>query len=759
MQRFRSLQPMRDKLFRRLVLPYLLLMLAAVLVVSAVFFVFQVNTYQKELLERAEVSVHTADSFQDLLFDNVENLALTVLFDAQTEKLGQPASAAQDALRGFDYMSMLSSVQLANTMINSVWVWDADAGRVYTSGRTQFDAADFFFMELPEAVPGPQWIGSHPVKQPNVYGKEYTSRVCFTYIYPFGRSGTRPAGTILMNVDADALYEMLRQISGFDQLTLIDHAGRVVYCPDAQLTGTIYDDPYALLESEAYESGGVEKKRVRANGAMAFAAALRAQRYTYVGVMFAPKEEQEIALMGLYAALLLLVCLTVSTALYMLLSRHIYDPFAVLMRDFQLRTASLPERNEDAHALVGNTLKQMADKAAERPDTQGTAQAERIEPFERLMQTGVSPDMQAHLESFANYVFILGEIDELVHHEEEAQKLSPYFEQLLRSFLRKLLLPGEGVYTLYLRQGLAAAAIELEGPHRIAQMDALLSQLQELFVAFNACSISFACSKLWSGAQNAAQAMGEAERALRWKLRYGLGSRIFYEGYMDQPSAFVFPQEQLQRVFSALDMEDEQALRGVYAQLMDGLIQSQASADDLMLVLNQLLSQIIKTMLNRHIAANFVFTEPESSPYKYLNTFDTLEHMSAWLLEKLLRLRAKRVDALPGGSLYINAFQKYISEHYMEKLDPDEVAARLGISYSYMRRLLNAQMHTSFTAYLTDIRLQHTRELLAQTERTQREIAMQVGFGSEQTLYRVFKACEGCSPGEYRKRHQFKAET
>lgn len=43
------------------------------------------------------------------------------------------------------------------------------------------------------------------------------------------------------------------------------------------------------------------------------------------------------------------------------------------------------------------------------------------------------------------------------------------------------------------------------------------------------------------------------------------------------------------------------------------------------------------------------------------------------------------------------------------------------------------------------------KELLVNTTISQRDIAEQVGIGSEQTMYRLFKQYMGCSPGEYRK--------
>lgn len=87
----------------------------------------------------------------------------------------------------------------------------------------------------------------------------------------------------------------------------------------------------------------------------------------------------------------------------------------------------------------------------------------------------------------------------------------------------------------------------------------------------------------------------------------------------------------------------------------------------------------------------------------------------------------------------------------MEDLIPEEVASTLGISYSYLRKLLSKDMDTTFSAVLNNLRITRVKELLISTQLSNRDIARLVGFGSEQTFYRIFRQQEGCSPGEWRR--------
>jgi AraC-like DNA-binding protein len=93
-------------------------------------------------------------------------------------------------------------------------------------------------------------------------------------------------------------------------------------------------------------------------------------------------------------------------------------------------------------------------------------------------------------------------------------------------------------------------------------------------------------------------------------------------------------------------------------------------------------------------------------------------------------------------------------------LDPDlsvgSLAKRVGIPEHQLRALINRGLgHRNFSSYVTGLRIAHAKAALADPEKARQQIlriSMDSGFASLATFNRVFKALEGVTPTDYRKK-------
>ena len=87
-------------------------------------------------------------------------------------------------------------------------------------------------------------------------------------------------------------------------------------------------------------------------------------------------------------------------------------------------------------------------------------------------------------------------------------------------------------------------------------------------------------------------------------------------------------------------------------------------------------------------------------------------------------------------------------------LDPEaSLAARLEVSESALSEALNAQMPGGFYALLNACRLDAFEALARRPDRRDRtvlELALEAGFNSKATFYRVLRARSGMTPRQYR---------
>ena len=93
-----------------------------------------------------------------------------------------------------------------------------------------------------------------------------------------------------------------------------------------------------------------------------------------------------------------------------------------------------------------------------------------------------------------------------------------------------------------------------------------------------------------------------------------------------------------------------------------------------------------------------------------------------------------------------------MGEEYHRNLSPDEVARRIATSRRQLQRVFAEVGHTTFSDYLTQVRLDRAAELLPLDARPLPQIARAVGFRSPSAFSVAFRQRHGVSPGAIRGR-------
>ena len=127
------------------------------------------------------------------------------------------------------------------------------------------------------------------------------------------------------------------------------------------------------------------------------------------------------------------------------------------------------------------------------------------------------------------------------------------------------------------------------------------------------------------------------------------------------------------------------------------------------------------------------------------------------LLTELLVLNARASEGLPkiGQTLNPNMSRLrpalvYIRKNYMNEISVGTLASLCCMSVSQMRVYFKELTGDTPKAYITMIRVNRAKELIATTKLSLLEIAMNTGFGDASSFYRAFRSLTGVSPSEYR---------
>lgn len=94
--------------------------------------------------------------------------------------------------------------------------------------------------------------------------------------------------------------------------------------------------------------------------------------------------------------------------------------------------------------------------------------------------------------------------------------------------------------------------------------------------------------------------------------------------------------------------------------------------------------------------------------------------------------------------------QNYIQENFHKDLSLDEVSRQLDLSPYYFSKLFKEETGSNFVEYVTNLRIEQAKKLLAEEGRSMKEICVEVGYSDPNYFSRIFKKNTGVTPTEYR---------
>ena len=106
-------------------------------------------------------------------------------------------------------------------------------------------------------------------------------------------------------------------------------------------------------------------------------------------------------------------------------------------------------------------------------------------------------------------------------------------------------------------------------------------------------------------------------------------------------------------------------------------------------------------------------------------------------------------DAQSHDSLIPSKMLLYVNENFRSEITLDTLASKFGYHKSYVSRYFKQCFQVGFCEYLSAVRLKNAMILMNEQKHSITHCAMESGFNSMRTFYRVFRDEFGCSPGDY----------
>lgn len=93
----------------------------------------------------------------------------------------------------------------------------------------------------------------------------------------------------------------------------------------------------------------------------------------------------------------------------------------------------------------------------------------------------------------------------------------------------------------------------------------------------------------------------------------------------------------------------------------------------------------------------------------------------------------------------------YISLHYAEDLNTEELASMIGYSGNYLSKKFKEEMHITLVQYITRTRIHHAVDMLRDHSLSIADISDSLGFTSQSYFGVQFRKYTGTTPGEFRR--------
>ena len=256
------------------------------------------------------------------------------------------------------------------------------------------------------------------------------------------------------------------------------------------------------------------------------------------------------------------------------------------------------------------------------------------------------------------------------------------------------------------------------------------------------------CKELSGMARSAA----EARTALEYRSMVGRG-QVIYIGDLepDGGQVLTFEEADERTLTAAVRLGSEQEVRDAAAALAGKIREANPSAGQYNLFLMELVTHLMKMTRRSGVGVEEVFGTGFSLPIQK-SELPRLEELEDWCAERYLRLRTliRRRQTDSAGQT-VETAKEYIRQHYAERdLSVEKLCAYLHLSSTYFSTLFKRETGTSFTAYVTTVRMEAAAEAIRGTEEKTYLIAQRCGYEDPNYFSYVFKRHFGVTPTKYR---------
>ncbi len=159
--------------------------------------------------------------------------------------------------------------------------------------------------------------------------------------------------------------------------------------------------------------------------------------------------------------------------------------------------------------------------------------------------------------------------------------------------------------------------------------------------------------------------------------------------------------------------------------------------------------QLLEVGLNEELAALYS-RALEIAETDKISSQQYLAGIVLHMLGMILSISKNKIFEAGGAEQKIEQAKIIMNEHVFTDIDPEEIALKLNVSYSWFRKVFKEYTGYAPAKYFQELKLRKVKQLLVGTSLSVKEILYQLNYTSTEHFFSLFKKHTGLTPLKYR---------
>jgi len=576
-----------------------------------------------------------------------------------------------------------------------------------------------------------------------------------SYVLPLNRLLTTTRGVLVVNLRESQIGEYLRSSEpGKHGYMLMESDGTIISNTDPTLF--LADGGKQPYMQQVLSSGSKEGYAFHeVDGERLIYTWSRSEQFKWWNVNVYSMDELMTKTNGLQRNIIVLtiVIIAAGTVLTVFLATWLSKPVRQLVRAVRAHSKNLVVTNKNELVFLSAAFRRMQDDAEglykqlreREQDTRSLAvhnllRGEVTPQIAELFPEPYSVAAVVAIDRYRKYVRKTSRETRSYHRYWLISKCESLFPEGVHA---RCIYQSDGCFIVVINYGQEERESDLAGIHQA--LIAIRDEAAELL----GHTVTLGVSSQTEAIATVQDRVVEAMEVIKHRMIAGSGGITYWKREAEQGKKYIYPANSERRILNFLDAGDLDSIRKELDVVSEEIRSAEyISYDNIMFIYNQLIGVTIKHLRENNISTARIFSG-RGNVYSAITAIDTLDELEEYLdgfFGEIVQYLARN----QGEASYGERIVRYLEEHYREEIVFEDMAKEIGISYSYMRKLVFELTGKSLIDYTNELRIEKAKQLLLESNMSISQIATEVGYYNVQSFNRFFRKFEGMPPSSYK---------